>query len=197
LIRGGLGYSDNRMVSATRILEGLPPYGPMPTAFPREWSLLGREGTVVEFKSEEGVWVGNFQPGLGGLQFAGLHPNGLDVVVIAAGDLWIVNPRERTALWKLPSLETVLEVHDPEGWVFSRQGIALARLGPNGLMWHTRRLSWDGFDQLHIAEDELSGLAWSPIDDKWCPFSVELKTGKSTGGSYADEDAEGWETLGS
>jgi hypothetical protein len=52
-------------------------------------------GTVVEFNSEEGVWVGNFQPGLGGLQFAGLHPNGLDVVVIAAGDLWIVNPRKR------------------------------------------------------------------------------------------------------
>jgi hypothetical protein len=95
LIRGDLSYSDNRMVSAATILKGLPPYGPMPTAFPREWGVLGREGTVVEFNSEEGVWVGNFQPGLGGLQFAGLHPNGLDVVVIAAGDLWIVNPRER------------------------------------------------------------------------------------------------------
>jgi hypothetical protein len=62
------------------------------------------------------------------------------------------------------------------------------KLGPTGLMWHTRRLSWDGLD-------ELRGLAWSPIDDKWCPFTVELNSGKSTGGSYFPNDAEGWETL--
>ena len=185
------------MIYAARILPGLPPYGPPPTAFPPEWAYLGREGTVVEFNTETDAWVGNFQPGLGGLQFAGLHPNRLDVIVIAAGDLWIVNPRERTAVRMLPSIEAILEVQNPEGWVFSRQGIALARLGPNGLMWHTRRLSWDGFDQLHIVEDELSGLAWSPINDEWRPFSVELNTGKSTGGSYPDDDAETWETLAS
>ncbi len=79
----------------TRILPGLPPYGPMPIAFPPEWGKLGREGTVVEFKDEGETWVGSFQPGLGGLQFAGLHPNGLDGAVIAAGDLWIVNAGER------------------------------------------------------------------------------------------------------
>jgi hypothetical protein len=195
LIRSGLGYADNRMVPSARILPGLPPYGPMPTAFPPEWGHLGREGTVVEFDTDEGVWVGNFQAGLGGLQFAGLHPDGINVVVIAAGDLWIVNAHERTAVRMLPALEAIMEVHNPNGWIFSRQGIALARLGPAGLMWHTRRLSWDGFDQLHIVHDELRGLAWSPLDDKWCPFTVELSTGKSTGGSYFPNDAEGWESL--
>lgn len=169
----------------------------MPMAFPPEWGHLGREGTVVEFTTDEGVWVGNFQPGLGGLQFAGLHPNEVDVVVIAAGDLWVVNTNEKTAFRTLPALEGILEVHNPEGWILSRQGLALARLGPKGLMWHTRRLSWDGFDQLHIVQDELRGLAWSPIDDKWCAFSVELNTGKSTGGSYFPDDVEGWETLSS
>jgi len=183
------------MVSAARILPGLPPYGPMSMAFPPEWGRLGREGTVVEFKTDEGVWVGNFRPGFGGLQFAGPHPNGINVVVIAGGDLWIVDIHKRTAVRALPALEAILEVHNPEGWIFSRQGIALARLGPTGLMWHTRRLSWDGFDQLHIVQDELRGLAWSPIGDKWCPFTVELNTGKSTGGSYFSNDAEGWETL--
>jgi hypothetical protein len=152
---------------------------------------------VVEFNTEAGTWVGNFQPGLGQLQFAGTHTNMLDMVVIAGGDLWIVNPRERTAIRMLPSLEAILEVHNPEGWVFNRQDIALARLGPNGLMWHTRRLSWDGFDQLRIIQTEISGLAWSPIDDQWHPFTVDLNTGKSTGGSYSDDDAEGWETLAS
>jgi hypothetical protein len=166
----------------------------MPVAFPPEWGHLGREGTVVEFNTEEGVWIGNFRPGLGGLQFAGLHPNGTGVVVIAAGDLWIVDAREKTAVRTLPSLDAMWEVHNPEGWIFSRQGIALARLGPKGLLWHTRRLSWDGFDRLHIVRDELRGLAWSPIDDKWRPFAVDLNTGKSTGGCYFPNDAE-WETL--
>ena len=183
------------MAAAARILPGLPPYGPTPTAFPPEWGSLGREGTVVEFQTDEGLWVGNFRPGSGGLQFAGLHPDGSNIVVIAAGDLWVVNPRERTAVRMFPSLDAILEVRNPDGWVFSRQGLALARVGPQGLIWHTRRLSWDGFDQLHIVQDELKGLAWSPIDDRWCPFSVQLDTGKSAGGSYFVDDVEGWEVL--
>jgi hypothetical protein len=185
------------MVLSARILPGLPPHGLLPTAFPTEWGHLGREGTVVGFVTDAGVWVGNFRPGLGGLHFAGLHPNKLDVVVIAAGDLWAVNPHDRTAVQILPAIDAILEVQNSEGWVFSRQGIALARLESKGLMWHTRRLSWDGFDQLHIVGNELRGLAWSPGDDTWCPFSVELNTGKSTGGSYFDSDVEGWETLAS
>lgn len=89
----------------------------------------------------------------------------------------------------------MFEVQDPEGWVFSRQGLALARLGPTGIMWHTRRLSWDGFDQMQIVQGELTGLAWSPVDSGWHPFRVDLITGKSVGGSYFSEDVEGWEVL--
>jgi hypothetical protein len=185
------------MSSTFGVLSGLPPYGPPATAFPAEWGRLGREGTVVEFETEAGTWVGNFQPGLGGLQFVALHPNRRDAVVIAAGDLWVVNPDARTAERLLPAIDAALEVQDPDGWVFSRQGLALARFGPEGLIWHTRRLSWDGFDQLSIAHGEVKGLAWSPIDDTWHPFRVNLGTGGSTGGSVADEDAEGWERCAS
>src|SRR5258706_9203472 len=178
-----------------RLLPGLPPYGPMAVAFPIEWGRLGREGIVVEFETHAGTWVANFQPGLRGLSRVDVHPNGRDFIVIAEGDLWVVKSIEHSAERLLPAIDSAMEACDPEGWIFSRQGLALARLGPEGLLWHTRRLSWEGFDQLHIVEDELRGLAWSPIDDKWCPFHVELSTGKSRGGSYADNDAEGWETL--
>jgi len=175
----------------------LPPYGPPAIAFPGEWGRLGREGIVVEFRTEAGTWVGNFQPGLGGLQLAGLHPNERDAVVIAAGDLWVVDPDVRTAERLLPAIDAALEVRDPDGWVYSRQGLALARLGPEGLLWHTRRLSWDGFDQLSIGNGEVKGLAWSPIDDQWYPFRVDLDTGRSTGGSCGGKDAEGWERCAS
>ena len=50
------------------------------------------------------------------------------------------------------AIEAALQVRDPAGWIFNRQGIALAR-----------------------------------------PFRVDLSTGESTGGSYFDEDTEGWD----
>lgn len=182
------------MVTA-KILRGLPPYGPMATPFPSEWGRLGGEGTVVEFRAEAGAWVGNFQPGLGKLECAGDHPDGRHAIVMSAGDLWVVDPNERTAQLVLPGIEAAFEVQDPNGWIYSREGLALARLGPAGLIWHTRRLSWDGFAQLTILGAEMRGLAWSPFDDQWQPFRVNIRTGMSRGGSYGDEDSEGWEKL--
>ena len=167
----------------------------MPIPFPAEWGRLGREGMVVEFDTETGAWAANFRPGLGGLHFAGLLPDQFHAIVIAAGDLWIVDLSTRSAACKLPAIDAIWEVQNPEGWVLSRQGLALARIGPHGLLWHTRRLSWDGFDQVEIDQDELRGLARSPLDDAWCPFSVELRTGKSAGGSYLQYDSERWESL--
>ena len=176
-----------------RVLPGLPPYGPPATAFQEEWGRFGREGTVVEIKTASGSWVGNFQPGLGGIELADVHPNRRDAIVVTGGDLWVVKPEMRTAERLLTAIDAALEVRDPEGWVFSRQGLALARLGPEGVIWHTRRLSWDGFDQLDIRGNEINGLAWSPFDEQWYPFHVDLRTGKSTGGSFSDRDAEHWE----
>jgi len=125
------------MITSVRLLQGLPPYGPLATAFPAEWGRVGREGTVVEFKMEAGTWVGNFRPGPGGIDFAELHPNKRDAVIVAAGDLWVVNPVRRSAECLLPAIDAALDVRDPDGWVFSRQGLALARLGSEGLVWHT------------------------------------------------------------
>jgi hypothetical protein len=183
------------MVLAVKLLEGLRPYGPLATAFPAEWGRLGREGTVVEFKTAAGTWVGNFRRGLGGLELAHIHPNKRDAVVVAAGDLWVVDAVQRSAELVLPAIDAALEVQDPDGWIFSRQCLALARFGPEGLVWHTKRLSWDGFDQISIRQGEITGLAWSPMDEEWYPFQVDLFTGRSTGGSFPDDDAEGWERL--
>ena len=180
------------MVSA-KMLSGLPPYGPVATAFPPEWARLGHEGVVVEFETKAGAWIGNFEPGIAGLEFVGIHPNKRHAIVIAAGDLWSVDPDERTAQQLLPAIDAALEVYDPVGWVFSRQGLAFARLGPDGLMWHTRRISWDGFDQLEIHGDVLSGRAYH-LSDRWLPFAVNIRTGLASGGSYVDEP-DNWESL--
>ncbi len=183
------------MISGAKILEGLPSYGPPAIALPAEWGTRGHEGLVVEFATDTGSWIGNFQLGLGGLRFAGLHPNGQDAIVIAKGDLWIVHDQGPNAQRLLHSLTAMIEVQDPSGWIFSRQDVALVRLAPDGVRWHTRRISWDGFKTVAVNGSRIEGFAWSPLGDKWIPFEVEIQTGKAVGGSYRENDVEDWEHL--
>ena len=152
---------------------------------------------MVKLETGTGSWVGNFRPGLGGLTLAEVHPNKVEPLVLASGDLWVVDPTSHTAKVLLPAVSSCLPVRDPDGWIFNRQGPALARLGAQGLIWHTRRLSWGGFDQLQVSGAELKGLAWSPPDNRWHQFSVELRTGRSNGGSFPKGTGlpDGWEHL--
>ena len=50
--------------------------------------------------------------------------------------------------------------------------------------WHTPRISWDGFQNVRLEAEQLAGEAWSPVEDRWLPFSVDLETGRIDGGSY-------------
>jgi hypothetical protein len=185
------------MSLSVRILPGLPAYGALATPFPTEWGRFGREGTVVEFKDEDFCWVGNFRAGLGGIELAEVHPNKREAVIVSGGDLWVVDPAQRVASCVLPAIDAAIEVRNPDGWLFSSQGLAIARFGPSGLLWHTKRLSWDGFDQLALDGNELTGLAYNPMGDAWVPFRVDIRTGSSTGGSYLAEGTltDDWERL--
>ncbi len=180
---------------SVRLLDGLPAYGDLAVAFPDSFGKTGREGTVVEFKTEDRSWVGNFQPGLSGLEFAERHPNERDAVVIAGGDLWVVDVETVAAEYLLPSVYSVIPVTDPDGWILSRQDCALARLAPDGIAWHTKRISCDGFDQVRILGDKVTGLAWNPFGDSWEPFDVDLQSGNSSGYVFSVNDTEEWEHL--
>jgi hypothetical protein len=152
----------------------------------------------VEFVSSDGAaWVGNFARGLGGVTASVAHPDGHRVLVFAGGDLWSVDPAVRAADEIAVAVEAFWPVCDPDGFVMSRQGIALLRLGPSGILWHTRRLSWDGFNDVRISDETIAGKAWSVIENRWMPFEVTLATGASEGGSFGAGDPEGWEMLAS
>src|SRR5262245_7187519 len=82
-----------------RRLTGLPPYGPMATCVPEGWGQAAREGLVVEFRRADGpIWIGNFEPGIGGIDDILAHPNGADVLVVSSGQLWQVNPTTEVAI---------------------------------------------------------------------------------------------------
>jgi hypothetical protein len=192
-VSGAEGETEQRF----RILPGLPPYGSPAIPIPETWGRTGREGLVVEFQPGTlAKWVANFRPGyFPAVQRVLAHPNDRDVVVVAGGDVWIVDPKSHSAQRIEGAVDGVWELKRPPGIVFSRQGLAFLRLGHEGIVWHTRRLSWDGFDEVCIEGDELRGLAWSPVEDRSFPFTVDLRTGTSRGGSFSDTDHEGWERL--
>lgn len=179
-----------------RILAGLPG-DPRPIAFPTDWEAAGRGGTVVEFKTERGRWVGNFKPrtlpGRRGISLVGVHPNKRDAVVVATGDLWVIEPEKKTGERVLSALDGALEVREPEGWVFSRYGLALMRFGPEGLIWHTQRLSLGGFKSVSFAQGEVKGVAEATFEGRPAAFVVDSNTGSSKDGRYGTEEQGEWE----
>jgi hypothetical protein len=135
------------------------------------------------------TWAGNLKPGLGGLDDVRRHPNGRGVLVASKGNLWQVDPIERTAQELAPAVFAVWKVADR--LVYDNQGLWFLCLGSSGWLWQTRRISWDGFDQIDVGERQITGQAWSPVQDRWLPFSVDLQTGAVEGGSYIEIDSFG------
>lgn len=166
-------------------LAGLPPYGPTAKLIPDGWGHGAREGMVVEFQRSDGTgWVGNFEPGLGGLDDAILHPNGVDTLVASSGQLWAVNAMGEAVHRIAPAVFSVWTLEGPRRLLFSNQDLAFLCVGHQGVIWWTRRISWDGFQKVRVDKNVLVGEAWSPLDDGWHAFQVNLEDGSVVGGSY-------------
>lgn len=168
-----------------RKLPGLPPYGPQALTFPDKWGLGAREGLVVEFTPDEGEpWVGNFRPGVGGIDEVLRHPNNRDVLVLSNASLWIVNPTTRAAVAIDQWITGYWQLTEPAGYLFNNQDLSFFRLSAQGALWQTRRMSWDGFEELRLEGELLTGKAWTPMDDAWVPFTLDLRTGRVEGGTH-------------
>lgn len=55
---------------------------------------------------------------------------------------------------------------------------SLMAYGPNGKVWETLRLSWEGIKILEVREANLIGLGWDLMTDREFQFEVNLKTGE-------------------
>jgi hypothetical protein len=54
----------------------------------------------------------------------------------------------------------------------------------DGLQWQSGRLSWEGIRLTDVRENELRGFGWDLQTDKEVEFSLDLRTGKHTGGPF-------------
>jgi hypothetical protein len=62
-------------------------------------------------------------------------------------------------------------------------GLWFECVGPEGMRWRTRRISWDGMMEVSLDGKRLHGNALD-LDDSWARFDVDIDTGEVTGGSY-------------
>jgi hypothetical protein len=172
-------------LSAPRILPGLPGVG----NFPRQFSATGqgkhREGLVVEFCADESrCWVGNFQPGLTKFSAVFADGKGLEANVLAGGQGYRVNTVTGELLEEFGGdIESALEVPSTGCLLLCSPTDFELRQRGGGVVWRSRRISWDGFRDLSLHGGELRGEAWM-FDDTWHPFTISLATGAVEGGSY-------------
>ena len=113
--------------------------------------------------------------------FAPLRTN--QAIVVAGGMGYVVELDTRTLvrsfggaineLFYLPSREVVIYGN----------GLWFECEGPDGLVWKTPRLSWDGTEDVRLDGLFLRGRAFDVNDQAWHRFSVNIETGDVDGGA--------------
>jgi hypothetical protein len=168
------------------VLSGLPAYGPLAEPFSATGGGTHREGYIVRFTDSRGSpWVGNFQPGLGGIDTVIDHPNGHRFIVVCCGQGYIVDPDDRAHREYLgDQLEIALPVLGLG--VLLGNGLWFEAVGAGGTLWTSDRISWDGMQGLKVDGQLLTGESYDPLTDSWIPFELDLSSGHSRCGSFAD-----------
>jgi len=110
------------------------------------------------------TWTRNFQRGYGECETVLLHPNKHEVVVVAGGTAYIVDPTEQKSIRSFGGdLQFAADIPSIEALVVGN-GLWFECLRAQGGGWPTRRISWDGMREVHVVDGtELRGEAYSPL----------------------------------
>jgi hypothetical protein len=196
LFSASSGYSCLMNVTSIRILPSLPAYGPLAEPFPSDGAGAHREGLVVEFTCEDGpAWSGNFQRGLSSFD-AVFTTFGADrPLIIAGGTAYLLDVASRREVEEFGGgIPWGLELEDRKCLVLSN-GCDFEARARHGVIWRSGRVSWDGMRDLTHRGDKLFGSAYSPIDDDYTAFVLDLNTGRFTGGSYVQREVRQTSSL--
>ena len=144
-------------------------------------------GVLVEFHPLSGVpWVGNFAPGGWTGHCAALpFVDGRRVVVLAAGHTYVVDIDRRKVDGRLSDFAVdACQSTEPPLLILNWHGICFEAYDAAGMRWRTRQVSWDGIQNAVVSGSVLTAETWSAPEQRWVPVSVDLHTGKATGGAY-------------
>lgn len=170
-------------MTAFEIEQGLPPYGPSALCFPDPDAFS--EGFVVTFTTSTGErWTGNFARGHGSLDAVRDELGPRSTIIIAGGTAYRMDIESKTAS-EVTWLADYIEYVAGHNVIIIGNGLWFDALGPSGVIWRSRRISWDGMRSLRSDGQEIHGEAYSPMGPPdWLPFKLDLMSGDVEGGSY-------------
>ena len=173
------------------ILAGLPPYGPMPLPFPPGNSRAHTEGLVVRFRPNDAdAWVGNFQRGETWLDIVLAHPDKRQILVIAGGTGYVIDPeaREQTRQGKADEMLSSEQITSAEhrldlGILLLSDGFRFGALKAGGGSWTSDNVNWEGdMRNVAIRGARLSAEVPSLDRKRWLSVELDLNTGDCVGG---------------
>lgn len=108
-----------------------------------------------------------------------------DLLAIAGGYAYRINTLEpdKTDLLEQRPVTQVLAA-PTEGLLLLGGFHDVLALGAHGILWRTRRLSWEGITLDQVRGGKLEGKGWDMLSDRELPFTVDLETGAHEGGGY-------------
>ena len=176
-----------------RKLESAPLAHPVEKLYqyPAEIEEGDRSGTYLRVVPKTGpAWVGFFALGFDSEQVVSAVcscPDPDTLCAVAGGYAYIVKATDPTQWFRIEQRPVVdmRALHELQLLLFTGF-TTITALGPGGLAWTTKRLSWEGIRIAEISGVELRGFGWEPTSDKEVPFVVDLLTGKSTGGAWPE-----------
>jgi hypothetical protein len=173
-----------------RILEAAPPVHPVEKLhhYPVELEEGDRSGAYVRVTPQNGTaWVGFFALGFDSDQVINAvcsTPDPGQFCVVVGGYAYVVkasSPADWLRIEQRPVVD--LRVLSQQSLLLFAGFTSITALGSSGIKWTTERLTWEGLTITAIDGGRLFGHGWDALADKEVPFTVDLKTGKHTGGA--------------
>lgn len=144
-----------------------------------------KSGLALEVEPNCGrPWIGEYQGGPEGIDGVFATPSTDTVCVIVKGQgYWVpvLDPQHYQVVRSTP-IKRVIPIVDRRILVFVDFSRIVA-YGAAGFLWLTPDLSWDGLEITDIGTDVILGTGWDSPAGRQVPFSVDLRTGESEGGS--------------
>lgn len=163
-----------------RRLPGLPATGPPPYQFKSEHQRPHSEGIVVQVTVPGGPsWVGNFQPGEGGLSDVFGCPGHDRLCVVAGGQGYLLTV-QRPWEYQIVAAHPITQVYPmPEkGLIVFADYTRLVAYAAAGVAWRSERLSWDGLEIIGVSGGRIIATAWDSPSQKEVRLAIDIDSGK-------------------
>lgn len=111
-------------------------------------------------------------------------PDPDSLCVVAGGYAYVVsasNPEQWFRVEQRPV--TVLRALQQQKLILFAGFTSITALGVSGVSWTTDRLSWEGLSIGDVSDNHLHGTGWDAIANREVPFTVDLATGRHSGGA--------------